>query len=178
MRRSRTPCHAGSGRQTFRRTARGESLRASSRPTNRRSAPRAAGNRTPSRCGSLPPDFVMTLTTPPAVRPNSAGAPLAITWNSFTASSVMSIGRALAAGLLAEEPVVEVAAVEADVVEHAALAGERDFVAVGALHDAHARRQREQVFELAAEDRRRLDRRLIQRHRDRRSASSRRPACR
>ncbi len=33
----------------------------------------------------------MTLTTPPAVRPNSAGAPLAITWNSFTASSVMSI---------------------------------------------------------------------------------------
>ena len=41
---------------------------------------------------SLVPDFVMTLTTPPAVRPNSAGAPLAITWNSFTASSVMSIG--------------------------------------------------------------------------------------
>ncbi len=34
----------------------------------------------------------MTLTTPPAVRPNSAGAPLAITWNSFTASSVMSMG--------------------------------------------------------------------------------------
>ncbi len=37
------------------------------------------------------PDLVMTLTTPPAVRPNSAGAPLAMTWNSFTASSVMSI---------------------------------------------------------------------------------------
>ena len=43
-------------------------------------------------CGSLPPDLVITLTTPPAVRPNSAGAPLAITWNSLTASSVMSIG--------------------------------------------------------------------------------------
>ena len=37
------------------------------------------------------PDLVMTLTTPPAVRPYSAGAPLAITWNSLTASSVMSI---------------------------------------------------------------------------------------
>ena len=44
------------------------------------------------RARSLVPDLVITLTTPPAVRPNSAGAPLAITWNSFTASSVMSIG--------------------------------------------------------------------------------------
>jgi hypothetical protein len=33
----------------------------------------------------------MTLTTPPAVWPNSALAPVAITWNSLTASSVMSI---------------------------------------------------------------------------------------
>jgi hypothetical protein len=40
---------------------------------------------------SFVPDFVMTFTTPPAVRPNSAGAPWATTWNSFTASSVMSI---------------------------------------------------------------------------------------
>ena len=40
---------------------------------------------------SLVPDLVMTFTTPPAVRPNSAVAPLATTWNSFTASRVMSI---------------------------------------------------------------------------------------
>ena len=40
----------------------------------------------------LVPDLVMTFTTPPAVRPNSAGAPVAMTWNSLTASSVMSIG--------------------------------------------------------------------------------------
>ena len=47
--------------------------------------------------------------------------------------------RALTAGLLAEEAVVVVAAVEADVVEDAALPGERDFVAVGPLDDADAR---------------------------------------
>ena len=40
---------------------------------------------------SLVPDLVMTLTTPPAVRPYSALAPVATTWNSFTASSVMSM---------------------------------------------------------------------------------------
>ena len=33
---------------------------------------------------------LLTLTTPPAVRPNSAGAPVAMTWNSLIASSVMS----------------------------------------------------------------------------------------
>ena len=33
----------------------------------------------------------MTLTTPPAVRPYSALAPVATTWNSLTASSVMSM---------------------------------------------------------------------------------------
>src|SRR5207237_7620675 len=71
--------------------------------------------------------------------------------------------RALPADLLAEEPVGVVAAVEADVVEDAALAGERDLVAVGALHDAHAGRQREEILELAPEDRRRLDRRFVQR---------------
>ena len=48
---------------------------------------------------------------------------------------------ALPAHLLAEESVVEVAAVHADVVEHASLAGERDLIAVGALDDAHAGRQ-------------------------------------
>ena len=42
-------------------------------------------------------------------------------------------GRALPADLLAEEAVVVVAAVEADVVEDAALAGEVDLVAVGSL---------------------------------------------
>jgi hypothetical protein len=39
----------------------------------------------------LVPDLVMTFTTPPAVWPNSAPAPVAMTWNSLTASSVMSI---------------------------------------------------------------------------------------
>ena len=42
---------------------------------------------------------------------------------------------ALAARLLAEEPVVVVAAVEADVVEDAALAGKADRVSVGSLDD-------------------------------------------
>ena len=42
---------------------------------------------------------------------------------------------ALPAGLLAEEPVVVVAAVEADVVEDPALPGEGDLVAVGPLDD-------------------------------------------
>ena len=46
---------------------------------------------------------------------------------------------ALAAHLLAEEAVVVVAAVEADVVEDAALAGKGDLVAVRALDDADAR---------------------------------------
>ena len=75
--------------------------------------------------------------------------------------------RALSAGLLAEEPVVVVAAVEADVVEDAALAGKRDLVAVGALDDADAGRERQQILELATENRNRLDRRLVDRRRRR-----------
>ena len=77
-------------------------------------------------------------------------------------------GRALAAHLLAEEAVVVVAAVEADVVEDAALAGERDLVAVRPLHDADARGQRQQILELAAENRRRPIVGLIERRRRRR----------
>src|SRR2546425_8093176 len=50
-------------------------------------------------------------------------------------------GRALAAELLAEETVVVIAAVEADVVEDAALAVEVDFITVGPLRDGHARCQ-------------------------------------
>ncbi len=61
-------------------------------------------------------------------------------------------GRALAAGLLAEEAVHVVAAVETDVVEDAALAREVDLVAVRPLHDGDVRRQRQQVFKLAPED--------------------------
>ena len=45
-----------------------------------------------------------------------------------------------ATGLLAEEPVVIVAAIEADIIENAALAGEVDLVAVRALRDADTRR--------------------------------------
>ena len=76
-------------------------------------------------------------------------------------------GRALPAHLLAEESIVVVAAVEADVVEHAALSREVDLVAVRSLDDADAGRQREQVLELAAEDWRRLNRPLIERRRGR-----------
>ena len=70
---------------------------------------------------------------------------------------------ALSAHLLTEKAVVVVAAVEADVVEHAALAGEGDFVAVRALDHADARREREEVFELAPQNRRRFDGGLVQR---------------
>src|SRR5207248_5167295 len=70
---------------------------------------------------------------------------------------------ALPAHLLPEEAVVVVAAVEADVVEDAALPGKRNLVAVRALDDADARREREQILELAAQNRRRFDRRLIER---------------
>ncbi len=77
--------------------------------------------------------------------------------------------RALAPRLLAEEPVVVVPAVEADVVEHAALSRKRDLVAVRPLDDADAGREREQILELAAEDRRGLDRQLVQRVRRRRA---------
>ncbi len=75
--------------------------------------------------------------------------------------------RTLASSLLAEEPVVVVAAVEADVVEDAALPGEGNLVAVGPLHDADTGRQRQQVLELPSENGRRLDRLLIQRRRNR-----------
>ena len=71
--------------------------------------------------------------------------------------------RPLPAHLLAEKAVVVVAAVEADVVEHAALSREGDFVAIGTLHDADARREREKIFELAPQNRRRFDRGLVER---------------
>ena len=74
-------------------------------------------------------------------------------------------GRALPADLLAEEAVAVVAAVEADAVEDAALTRERDLVAVRPLHHADARSERQQILELAAEDRRRFDGLLIERGR-------------
>src|SRR4029450_8275662 len=60
-------------------------------------------------------------------------------------------GRALAAGLFAEEPVVGVAAVEADVVEDPALPVEIDLVAVRPLRDTHAGSEGQEVFEFAAQ---------------------------
>ena len=60
--------------------------------------------------------------------------------------------RALAAHLLAKEPVVIVTAVEADVVEDAALPVDVDLVAVRALGDADARSQSEEVFKLASKN--------------------------
>src|ERR1700730_13686759 len=47
--------------------------------------------------------------------------------------------RALAAQLLAEEAIVVVAAIEAHVVEDAALPGKSDFVSIGALDNTDAR---------------------------------------
>ena len=82
------------------------------------------------------------LTTPPAVRPNSALAPLATIWNSPDGFESDIDGCTLATDLLAEEPVVVIATIEADVVEDAALAVEVDFVAVGALRNADARSER------------------------------------
>jgi hypothetical protein len=74
---------------------------------------------------------------------------------------------ALPADLLTEEAVVEVATVQADVVEDAALPGERDLVTVRALHHTDAGRERQQVLELATEDRRRLHGCLVERRRKR-----------
>ena len=71
--------------------------------------------------------------------------------------------RTLAAKLLAEEPVVVVTAVEADVVVHASLAAEGDLVAIRALDDAHSRSEGEKILELPAQDGRRADGGLIER---------------
>src|SRR5207253_3101254 len=60
---------------------------------------------------------------------------------------------ALAAKLFAEETIVVIAAVKADVVENPALTGEVNLVAVRTLDDAYARRQRQQVFKLTAQNR-------------------------
>ena len=61
-------------------------------------------------------------------------------------------GGALPAELFTEEAVVVVAAVQADVVEDAALPVEVDFVAIGALHDADPGRQGQQIFKLPAQN--------------------------
>src|SRR5262245_51485635 len=61
-------------------------------------------------------------------------------------------GSALAAGLFTEKAVVIVAAVEAYVVKDAALPGEIDLVTVGALRNAHPRRQGQQVLKFSAKD--------------------------
>ena len=68
----------------------------------------------------------------------------------------------MAAALLTEEPVVEVAAIEADVVEDPTLPGEIYLIAVRPLCNAYSRRERQQVLELAAEDRRLVDLRAVE----------------
>src|SRR4029079_16600313 len=70
--------------------------------------------------------------------------------------------RALAAKLFAEEAIVVVAAIEADVVVHASLSTERDLVPVWPLDDAHPGSEREQIFKLASENGRRADGCFIQ----------------
>ncbi len=59
-------------------------------------------------------------------------------------------GRALPAALLAEEGVVEVGAVDDEVVEDAALAADVQFVAVRPLGEGRARREQGQIEEVAA----------------------------
>ena len=78
--------------------------------------------------------------------------------------------RALTAGLLAEEAVVVVAPVERDVVEDPALPVDVDLIAVGPLRDADTRRERQQVFKLAAQHGCRRDSLLAKRGRSGRGA--------
>src|SRR6266404_4868026 len=61
-------------------------------------------------------------------------------------------GSALSAGLLTEEAVVVVTAVQADVVKDAALPVEIDLVAVRSLRDADARCKGQQVLKLSAQN--------------------------
>src|SRR2546426_725636 len=68
----------------------------------------------------------------------------------------------LTAELFTEKTVVVVAAIEADVVEYAALAIEVNLIAVRPLSDGHARRQCQEVFKLASEDRRAGDGAFVQ----------------
>ncbi len=70
--------------------------------------------------------------------------------------------RALAACLLAEESVVVVAAVEADVVEDPPLACKGNLVSIRALDDADARCEGQHVLELAPENGNRFDGGLIE----------------
>src|SRR5882762_9825246 len=62
-------------------------------------------------------------------------------------------GSALSAHLLAEETIVVIAAIQADVVEDSALPVEVDFVPIRSLHDAYAGREGQQVLEFSPEDR-------------------------
>ena len=152
-----------SARRWCRRTARGETSRAWCRPRDRRSAPssRWKWNRLP--CVSLVPDLVITLTTPPAVRPNSAGAPLAITWNSLTASSVMSIAARWPPTCSPKNPLLKSPPSRLMLLKTPRWPANVISSPSGALHHADTGRERQEIFELAAENRRRLDRRLVQR---------------
>ena len=91
----------------------------------------------------------MTLTKPPLERPNSALAPWGMTTISATAFKIKGEGRTLSAALFAEEGVVEIRAIYRDVVVYAALTGNGQFIAVRALHDAHARSQQREVEKIA-----------------------------
>jgi len=93
----------------------------------------------------------MTLTTPPAVRPNSG-------WRRWLRPGILygferDVNRgALAPHLFPKKTVVVITAVEADVVEDSALAIDVNFIAVGTLANADAGSQGEQIFKLAAKD--------------------------
>ena len=99
--------------------------------------------------------------SPADERPNSAFAPSDDDHDLLDRVEVEREGGPLAAALLAEERVVEVGAVDGDVVLDALLAVDRKLVAVGTLHDRDARRQLREVEEVAAVVREALDRRPV-----------------
>ena len=108
------------------------------------------------------PDFVIALTMPPVERPNSARVPGGhdLEFLDRFLRDGEGVVRALAAADAAEERLVVVGPVDADVGVDAALAGERELAALRV--DLHRRREGDEVLEPPAVDGQVLDRRLVE----------------
>src|ERR1700704_3574702 len=110
---------------------------------------------------SLVPDFVTTLMKPLELRPNSAGAPSATTWNSWTASRfTVNGGRCPPRcspknGLLLSAPSMEILLL----IPFCPFDG--NLIAVGALHNRNAGRKRDEVEIVPPVVRKRLKRSRI-----------------
>jgi len=91
----------------------------------------------------------MTLTTPPAVRPNSAFAPVNDLELLDGVEGDVDRG-ALATGLFTKETDIVIASIKADIVKNAALAGKIDLIAVGALRYRNAWREGQKVLKLSS----------------------------